>query len=161
MTGGSARPGPFRLPVAGDTSAERRGATRPRFQPTFPATWNVIRNRGTRRGASSNWAGKGAQGKLLRCITAAGVEGSIPRLCIQGDRLPQGRQPAGFPPECLMLSNVGPEAGRAWCSVVRDTRVVEWICSHSTERFQCLWEGFQQRGCPSNIESRRGIRLET
>lgn len=38
-----------------------------------------------------------------------------------------------------MLSNVGPEAGRAWFSVVRDTGVVESISFHSTERFECLW----------------------
>lgn len=46
-----------------------------------------------------------------------------------------------------MLSNVGPEAGRAWCSVVRDTGVVEAIPFNSAERFECWWEGFQQRGC--------------
>lgn len=46
-----------------------------------------------------------------------------------------------------MLSNVGPEAGRAWCSVVRDTGVVESIPFNSAERFECWWEGFQQRGC--------------
>lgn len=46
-----------------------------------------------------------------------------------------------------MLSNVGPEAGRAWCSVVRDTGVVESISFNSAERFECWWEGFQQRGC--------------